>query len=160
MFVYCVSNIAENTKWAWKYINAKFIYISRNFSAHGSDNDMHCLNTKKLILYSTLITPRLSHFLNSQLFSKSARPKCSTKVLDKWRGMVLLNLINLIFRWSFGCLLAEVLSGTKMFSATDKMASVLKPHQLLEMRLGATEMQYDEKGHQTFFSDAKDLIMK
>ena len=104
------------------------------------------------------------HPYNSEVESFFEQPiifkKCSTKVLDQWRGMVLLNLINLIFRWSFGCLLAEVLSGTKMFSATDKMASVLKPHQLLEMRLGATEMQYDEKGHQTFFSDAKDLIMK
>jgi len=62
--------------------------------------------------------------------------------------------------WAFGCLLAEVFSGSKMFSATDKMASVLKPHQLLEMRLGATEMQYHENGHQIFFNDAKDLIMK
>jgi len=62
--------------------------------------------------------------------------------------------------WSFGCLLAEVLSGTKMFSATDKMASVLKPHQLLEMRLGSTEMRYDEAGLLVFFNDAKDLIIK
>ena len=68
--------------------------------------------------------------------------------------------MNVRFSWSFGCLLAEVLSGSKMFSATDKMASVLKPHQLLEMRLGATEMNYDNLGEQSFFSDAKDLIMK
>ena len=40
-FVYRVSNITENTKWAGKYINAKFIYISRNFEAQWSDNDMH-----------------------------------------------------------------------------------------------------------------------
>jgi len=62
--------------------------------------------------------------------------------------------------WSFGCLLAEVLSGTKLFSATDKMASVLKPHQLLEMRLGSTEMRYDELLQPKFFADAKDLILK
>jgi len=62
--------------------------------------------------------------------------------------------------WSFGCLVAEVVSGTKMFSATDKMASVLRPHQLLEMRLGTTEMKYEEAGELTFFNDAKDLINK
>ena len=64
------------------------------------------------------------------------------------------------FRWSFGCLLAEVLSGTKMFSATDKMASVLRPHQLLEMRMGTTEMRYEESGLLAFYKDAKDLIIK
>lgn len=62
--------------------------------------------------------------------------------------------------WSFGCLLAEVLSGTKMFSATDKMASVLRPHQLLEMRMGTTEMRYEESGLLAFYKDAKDLIIK
>merc|ERR1712228_386222 len=62
--------------------------------------------------------------------------------------------------WSFGCLVAEVVSGTKMFSATDKMASVLRPHQLLEMRLGPTEMRYDEAGLLAFYNDAKDLINK
>ena len=41
MFVYRFSNITENTKWSLKYICAKFIYISRNISAHGSDNKMH-----------------------------------------------------------------------------------------------------------------------
>ena len=63
-------------------------------------------------------------------------------------------------RWSFGCLLAEVLSGTKMFSATDKMASVLKPHQLVEMRLGSTEIKYHEIQQDSFFKDAKDLISR
>jgi len=62
--------------------------------------------------------------------------------------------------WSFGCLLAEVLSGTKMFSATDKMASVLKPHQLVEMRLGSTEIKYHEIQQDSFFKDAKDLISR
>ena len=57
-------------------------------------------------------------------------------------------------------MLAEVLSGAKTFSATDKMASVLKPHQLLEMRMGSTEIKYDELGQQTFFTHAKDLILK
>jgi hypothetical protein len=68
--------------------------------------------------------------------------------------------MNFIFRWSFGCLIAEVLSGTKMFSATDKMASVLKPHQLIEMRMGSTEIRYDELGQQLFYTHAKDLIKK
>ena len=36
MFVYHVSKITENTKRSSKYICAKFIYISRNFSAHNS----------------------------------------------------------------------------------------------------------------------------
>jgi len=45
-----------------------------------------------------------------------------------------------------------------MFSVTDKMASVLKPLQLLEMKLGATEIKYDERNQLTFFLHAKDLI--
>ncbi len=36
-------------------------------------------------------------------------------------------------------------SGRKMFSATDKMANVLKPLQLLEMKLGPTEIKYHEQ---------------
>ena len=40
MFVYCISNITENTKRASKYIWTKFIYVSRNFSAHCSNNNM------------------------------------------------------------------------------------------------------------------------
>ena len=32
-----------------------------------------------------------------------------------------------------------------MFSATDKMANVLKPLQLLEMKLGLTEIKYHER---------------
>ena len=57
-------------------------------------------------------------------------------------------------------MLAEVLSGTKMFSATDKMATVLKPHQLVEMRLGSTEIKYHEIKQDTFFKNAKDLISR
>ncbi len=63
-------------------------------------------------------------------------------------------------RWSYGCLLAEVLTGSKLFSATDKMASVLKPRQLLEMKIGEAEIRYDGLGEQQFFQDAKDLITK
>ena len=44
--------------------------------------------------------------------------------------------------WSFGCLLVEALTGRKMFSASDKMASVLRPLQLLEMKIGETECRY------------------
>ena len=43
MFVYRVSNVTENIKRASKYIFAKFIYISRNLSAYGSDNNMRWL---------------------------------------------------------------------------------------------------------------------
>jgi hypothetical protein len=32
-----------------------------------------------------------------------------------------------------------------MFSATDKMANILKPLQLLEMKLGPTEIKYYEQ---------------
>lgn len=53
-----------------------------------------------------------------------------------------------------------------MFSASDKMASVLKPLQLLEMRIGETECRYhaienDGDGRidkHKFFADAKNLI--
>ena len=68
--------------------------------------------------------------------------------------------------WSFGCLLVEALTGRKMFSASDKMASVLRPLQLLEMRIGETECRYHAMGDQEdgkidrhkFFADAKHLI--
>ena len=62
--------------------------------------------------------------------------------------------------WSFGCLLVEAISGRKMFSASDKMASVLRPLQLLEMRIGETEIKYHDASKQKFFADAKDLIQK
>ena len=47
-----------------------------------------------------------------------------------------------------------------MFSATDKMATVLKPHQLVEMRLGSTEIKYHEIQQDEFFKHAKDLISR
>ena len=73
--------------------------------------------------------------------------------------------------WSFGCLLVEALTGRKMFSASDKMATVLRPLQLLEMRIGETECRYhstlenqgdDGKSldRHKFFSDAKNLIQR
>ena len=70
--------------------------------------------------------------------------------------------------WSFGCLLVEALTGRKMFSASDKMASVLKPLQLLEMRIGETECRYqaiESEGDgkvdkHKFFADAKNLIQR
>ena len=92
--------------------------------------------------------------------SKGKQPRPTSvcaALVDKDRPLVPNTAIDM---WSFGCLLAEVLSGTKLFSATDKMASVLKPHQLLEMRLGSTEMRYDELLQPKFFADAKDLILK
>ena len=70
--------------------------------------------------------------------------------------------------WSFGCLLVEALTGRKMFSASDKMASVLRPLQLLEMKIGETECRYhatenqgdDKVDRHKFFSDAKNLIQR
>jgi len=62
--------------------------------------------------------------------------------------------------WSFGCLLVEAISGRKMFSVSDKMATVLRPLQLLEMRIGETEIKYHDSSKQKFFSDAKDLIQQ
>ena len=48
--------------------------------------------------------------------------------------------------WSYGCLLAEVLTGRKLFQAGDKLAAVLRPSQLLEMKLGDTETVWAERG--------------
>ena len=48
--------------------------------------------------------------------------------------------------WSYGCLLAEVLTGRKLFQAGDKLAAVLRPSQLLEMKLGDTETVWAEHG--------------
>ncbi len=44
--------------------------------------------------------------------------------------------------WSFGCLLFEAATGSKLFRAGDKLASVLRPQQLLEMRSGETEVTF------------------
>ncbi|XP_071749496.1 serine/threonine-protein kinase Kist isoform X2 [Lepeophtheirus salmonis] len=62
--------------------------------------------------------------------------------------------------WSFGCLLAEVFTGHKLFKTNDKMVSVLKPHQLVEMKLGPTEISYDESGKNDVFQQVKDLIIR
>ena len=57
--------------------------------------------------------------------------------------------------WSYGCLLAEVLTGRKLFQAGDKLASVLRPAQLLEMKLGDTEAMWAEQGCGDMFSEVK-----
>ena len=57
--------------------------------------------------------------------------------------------------WSYGCLLAEVLTGRKLFQAGDKLASVLRPAQLLEMKLGDTEAVWAEQGCGDMFSEVK-----
>lgn len=62
--------------------------------------------------------------------------------------------------WSFGCLLVEVLTGRKLFQTGDKLASVLRPSQLLEMKLGKTEVAWSENGHDMLFAQVKDLILK
>ena len=57
--------------------------------------------------------------------------------------------------WSYGCLLAEVLTGRKLIQAGDKLASVLRPAQLLEMKLGDTEAVWVEQGCGDMFSEVK-----
>ena len=42
--------------------------------------------------------------------------------------------------WSFGCLLFEILTGTKLFRSGDRLVSVLRPLQLVEMRIGESEV--------------------
>ena len=61
--------------------------------------------------------------------------------------------------WSLGCLITEALTGRKLFQTGDKLASVLKPAQLLEMKIGKTEAAWAKKGHQQIFSLIKDLIL-
>jgi len=61
--------------------------------------------------------------------------------------------------WSLGCLIAEALTGRKLFQTGDKMASVLRPAQLLEMKLGGTEVAWTKKGHKEMFSQIKELIL-
>ena len=62
--------------------------------------------------------------------------------------------------WSYGCLLAEVLTGRKLFQAGDKLASVLRPAQLLEMKLGDTEAVWAEQGCGDMFRLLKDLLLQ
>ena len=62
--------------------------------------------------------------------------------------------------WSYGCLLAEVLTGRKLFQVGDKLASVLRPAQLLEMKMGDTELLWSEMGHGSMFRLFKDLILQ
>ena len=62
--------------------------------------------------------------------------------------------------WSFGCLLFEAVTGSKLFRTGDKLASVLKPRQLLEMRIGETEIKYCEKSEGDLFAQIKDLVFQ
>ena len=57
--------------------------------------------------------------------------------------------------WSMGCLLTEVATGHKLFQAGDKLASVLRPAQLLEMKLGDTEAVWAGRGLGALFSQLK-----
>ena len=57
--------------------------------------------------------------------------------------------------WSYGCLLAEVMTGRKLFQSGDKLASVLRPSQLLEMKLGDTETVWTEQGQAAAFAMLK-----
>eukprot|EP00096_Caligus_rogercresseyi_P011551 TRINITY_DN4561_c0_g1_i1.p1 TRINITY_DN4561_c0_g1~~TRINITY_DN4561_c0_g1_i1.p1 ORF type:complete len:443 (-),score=116.70 TRINITY_DN4561_c0_g1_i1:64-1392(-) len=60
--------------------------------------------------------------------------------------------------WSFGCLLAEVFTGQKLFILNDKMSYYLKPHQMVEMKLGPAEVAYDKSSQSDVFEQVKDLI--
>ena len=62
--------------------------------------------------------------------------------------------------WSYGCLLAEVMTGRKLFQSGDKLASVLRPSQLLEMKLGDTEAIWAGRGQAKMFRLFKDLILQ
>ena len=62
--------------------------------------------------------------------------------------------------WSYGCLLAEVMTGRKLFQSGDKLTSVLRPSQLLEMKLGDTESVWAERGQANMFRLLKDLILQ
>ena len=62
--------------------------------------------------------------------------------------------------WSYGCLLAEVMTGRKLFQSGDKLASVLRPSQLLEMKLGDTESVWAGQGAGDMFRLFKDLILQ
>ena len=57
--------------------------------------------------------------------------------------------------WSYGCLLAEVLTGHKLFQVGDKLASVLRPSQMLEMKLGDTEARWADRGQRDLFTYIK-----
>ena len=57
--------------------------------------------------------------------------------------------------WSLGCLLTEVTTGHKLFQAGDKLASVLRPAQLLEMKLGDTEAVWAAQGLGELFNQVK-----
>ena len=62
--------------------------------------------------------------------------------------------------WSVGCLLTEALSGHKLYQTGDKLATVLRPSQLLEMKLGNTEITWSDRGERQTFLLIKDLILK
>ena len=62
--------------------------------------------------------------------------------------------------WSLGCLLAECLTGRKLFQAGDKLASVLRPSQLLEMKVGEAEAAWAKQGQKELFILVKELILQ
>merc|ERR1712083_132212 len=62
--------------------------------------------------------------------------------------------------WSYGCLLTEALTGSKLFRAGDKLTNVLRPLQLLEMRLGDTEAKCSTMGMEEYFNLNKDVIVR
>ena len=61
--------------------------------------------------------------------------------------------------WSVGCLLTEAMTGHKLYQTGDKLATVLRPAQLLEMKLGGTEIAWTERGDGSMFTQLKDLIL-
>ena len=67
--------------------------------------------------------------------------------------------------WSFGCLMHEVLTGSKLFVGADRLlARALRPAQLSEMRSGgpggSAEAAYASRGLSGAWAEARDLVRR
>lgn len=60
--------------------------------------------------------------------------------------------------WSFGCLLFEMVTGSKLIRAGDKLVNVLRPAQVMEMRIGEAEMRLSDHHQEPLYQAVKDLI--
>ena len=99
--------------------------------------------------------PTLENLLCNKVSSSSF---CNSQELQDWRvrrGRAPPQPGPPADMWSYGCLLAEVLTGRKLFQSGDKLAAVLRPEQLLEMKLGDTEAVWADMGHADVFKMLK-----
>ncbi|TRY62784.1 hypothetical protein TCAL_00388 [Tigriopus californicus] len=62
--------------------------------------------------------------------------------------------------WSFGCLLFEMVTGSKLIRAGDKLVNVLRPAQVMEMRIGEAEMRLSDHHQEALYEAVKDLITR